>query len=61
MSDNLIILLPHYGNLRLRLINLEIMANMPEFDLPSESECEPQAGLTDPQAPYEQLPLLPDS
>ena len=62
MSAKLIFLMPHYVNYPLRLINQEIMANMPDFDdYPSESECKPPDGLVDTPSKYEPLPTPPDS
>ena len=61
MSALVIILLPHYNNSRLRLVNQEILDAMPVYEHPSESEWNPPADLTDEQAKYETLPLPHDS
>jgi len=61
MSAKIILLLPHYSNSRLRLINQEILDAMPYYKHPSESECKPPDGCVSPQAKYETLPTPPDS
>ena len=61
MSVNLIILLPHYNNYPLRLINREILDNMPMYEQPNESEWNRPGDLVTHQAEYETLPTPPDS
>ena len=61
MTAKLILLLPHYNNYPLRLINREILKALPVYEPPNESEWNPPAGLVDTQAKYETLPTPPDS
>ena len=60
MTGKLILLLPHYYNLNLRLINQQILDNMPVYVHPNESECKPPDDLVDIQGKWEPLPP-PDS
>ena len=63
MSAKIILLLPHYSNRHLRLVNQAILDALPchDYPIPSESECKPPEGCVIPQAKYETLPLPPDS
>ena len=61
MSAKIILLLPHYSNRHLRLVNQAILDALPVYEHPSESECKPPDGCVSPLAKYETLPLPPDS